>query len=129
MTNEAGEVTSHLNVRLRDSTTTSEGPPRPSRASTARAPHPDQGFFYRTIKFLEHGVKPVYVFDGKPPELKSGELAKRREIKEKAETDLAAAIEAGNDEDVERFTKRTVRIARRVSGAARRAPLRRAVAR
>lgn len=52
----------------------------------------------------------MYVFDGKPPDLKSGEIAKRREIKAKAETDLAAAIEAGNDEDVERFTKRTVKM-------------------
>lgn len=23
---------------------------------------------------LEHGIKPVYVFDGKPPQLKSGEV-------------------------------------------------------
>jgi flap endonuclease-1 len=28
------------------------------------------GIFNRTIMFLEHGVKPVWVFDGKPPELK-----------------------------------------------------------
>jgi len=81
LTNEAGEVTSHL-----------------------------QGLWYRTIKFIEAGIKPVYVFDGKPPELKAGELSKRRAMKEKAATDLAAAVEAGNDEDVERFTKRTVRM-------------------
>lgn len=31
-----------------------------------------QGMFNRTIKLLEFGVKPVYVFDGKPPEMKSG---------------------------------------------------------
>ena len=30
------------------------------------------GFFYRTIRMVENGIKPVYVFDGKPPELKSG---------------------------------------------------------
>ncbi len=30
------------------------------------------GFFYRTIRMAENGIKPVYVFDGKPPELKSG---------------------------------------------------------
>jgi flap endonuclease-1 len=81
LTNEAGEVTSHL-----------------------------QGFWYRTLKFIEAGIKPVYVFDGKPPELKSGELSKRRAMKDKAATDLAAAVEAGNDEDVERFTKRTVKM-------------------
>lgn len=30
------------------------------------------GLFYRTIRIVENGIKPVYVFDGKPPELKSG---------------------------------------------------------
>ena len=81
LTNEAGEVTSHL-----------------------------QGLWYRTLKFLEAGIKPVYVFDGKPPTLKGGELAKRKAMKEKAIADLAAATEAGNEEDIERFSKRTVRM-------------------
>jgi len=30
--------------------------------------------WYRTLKFIENGIKPVYVFDGKPPTLKSGEV-------------------------------------------------------
>jgi 5'-3' exonuclease len=30
------------------------------------------GFFYRTIRIVENGIKPAYVFDGKPPDLKSG---------------------------------------------------------
>ena len=33
-----------------------------------------QGMFNRTIRMLESGVKPVYVFDGKPPTMKSGEV-------------------------------------------------------
>jgi hypothetical protein len=32
------------------------------------------GLFYRTIRMVENGIKPVYVFDGKPPTLKSGEV-------------------------------------------------------
>lgn len=44
-----------------------------------------QGFFSRTINLLEHGIKPVYVFDGKPPEFKYEELSRRKEIKKKAE--------------------------------------------
>ena len=81
LTNEAGEVTSHL-----------------------------QGLWYRTLKFVDSGIKPVYVFDGKPPELKGGELAKRRNAKEKAEADLAAAKEAGDAEEVDRFSRRTVKM-------------------
>ena len=30
------------------------------------------GFFYRTIRMVENGIKPAYVFDGKPPDLKAG---------------------------------------------------------
>lgn len=30
------------------------------------------GFFYRTIRMVEQGIKPMYVFDGKPPDLKAG---------------------------------------------------------
>jgi flap endonuclease-1 len=47
---------------------------------------------------VENGIKPVYVFDGKPPELKSGELEKRKEAREKAEADLKKAEEAGATE-------------------------------
>lgn len=50
-------------------------------AARARRPRPLpaepshlQGMFYRTIRMLECGMKPVYVFDGKPPDLKSGEV-------------------------------------------------------
>ncbi len=35
------------------------------------------GMFYRTIRMLESGIKPVYVFDGKPPQLKSGEVRQK----------------------------------------------------
>lgn len=37
------------------------------------------GMFYRTIRMIDNGVKPCYVFDGKPPDMKSGELEKRSE--------------------------------------------------
>ena len=38
-----------------------------------------QGLFNRTIRFLTEGIRPVYIFDGKPPQIKSGELLKRRD--------------------------------------------------
>ncbi len=38
-----------------------------------------QGMFNRTVRLITEGIKPCYVFDGKPPGLKSGELLKRRE--------------------------------------------------
>ncbi|KAI3830875.1 hypothetical protein MKW92_050983 [Papaver armeniacum] len=81
LTNESGEVTSHL-----------------------------QGLFNRTIRLLEAGLKPVYVFDGKPPDLKKQELAKRYSKREDATEDLAAAIETGDKDDIEKFSKRTVKV-------------------
>lgn len=53
------------------------------------------GFFYRTIRLLENGIKPVFVFDGKPPVMKGGELAKRAERREEAQKALEKAEEAG----------------------------------
>ncbi|KAM9439268.1 putative flap endonuclease 1 homolog [Clarias gariepinus] len=35
------------------------------------------GVFYRTLTFLEHGIKPVFVFDGVPPDEKLAVLEKR----------------------------------------------------
>ncbi|XP_068427427.1 probable flap endonuclease 1 homolog [Clinocottus analis] len=40
---------------------------------------PLTGLFFRTLTFLEHDIKPVFVFDGKPPEEKSAVLEKRAE--------------------------------------------------
>ncbi|CAK9801209.1 Flap endonuclease 1 [Anthophora quadrimaculata] len=68
------------------------------------------GIFYRTIRLVEQGIKPVYVFDGKPPDLKSGELNKRAERRDEAQKLLQAAEEAGNVEDVEKFNRRLVKV-------------------
>jgi len=42
------------------------------------------GIFNRTILLIENGIKPVWVFDGKPPTKKNGELLRRRKIKQEA---------------------------------------------
>merc|ERR1712223_2198145 len=45
------------------------------------------GTFYRTIRMIDNGIKPVYVFDGKPPKMKSGELEKAKEVGDAEEVD------------------------------------------
>ncbi|KAA8587747.1 hypothetical protein FQN60_016609 [Etheostoma spectabile] len=40
---------------------------------------PLTGLFFRTLTFLEHDIKPVFVFDGKPPGEKTAALEKRAE--------------------------------------------------
>ncbi|GCB74485.1 hypothetical protein scyTo_0003575 [Scyliorhinus torazame] len=59
---------------------------------------------------IENGIKPVYVFDGKPPQLKSGELTKRSERWAEAEKQLAEAQETGDVENIEKFNKRLVKV-------------------
>ena len=81
LTNDAGEVTSHLN-----------------------------GLFYRTIRMIEAGLKPVYVFDGKPPTMKSHELEKRREARAKAQEELEEAKEAGTATEVDKQERRLVKV-------------------
>ncbi|MCQ1534246.1 flap endonuclease-1 [Methanosarcina sp. KYL-1] len=58
------------------------------------------GLLYRTASLVEAGIRPVFVFDGKPPDLKAGTLNKRKEVREsawekwetaKAEGDMEAA--------------------------------------
>ncbi|KAI0097559.1 DNA-repair protein rad2 [Nemania sp. FL0031] len=70
------------------------------------------GMFYRTLRMVDNGIKPLYVFDGAPPKLKSGELAKRFQRKAEANADLEEAKETGTAEDVEKFSRRTVRVTR-----------------
>ncbi|XP_055705199.1 flap endonuclease 1 [Phlebotomus papatasi] len=68
------------------------------------------GIFYRTIRLLDNGIKPVYVFDGKPPNLKGGELQKRAERREEAQKQLHKATEAGDQEAMDKFNRRLVKV-------------------
>jgi len=81
LTNSDGETTSHL-----------------------------MGFFYRTIRMIDNGIKPVYVFDGKPPDMKSGELEKRTERRNEAQKALEKAQENGDAEEVDKMQRRLVKV-------------------
>ena len=48
---------------------------------------------------MEKGIKPIWVFDGKAPDLKADELQKRKAMKEAAEEEKK---EAEADGDMER---------------------------
>ena len=49
--------------------------------------------------FVENGIKPVWVFDGKPPDLKLGELSRRKKAKLEAQAKLEDAQEEGKVEE------------------------------
>ena len=60
------------------------------------------GLFYRSINFLEHNIKPIYVFDGVPSELKLDTIKERKKIKSEAKEKM---IKAQDDEDFEEAKK------------------------
>ncbi|MCD6084209.1 MAG: flap endonuclease-1 [Desulfurococcales archaeon] len=68
------------------------------------------GLFYRTINFVEAGVKPVYVFDGKPPELKARELSERTAVREEARRKYEEAVAAGDIEAARRYAQMASRL-------------------
>lgn len=65
------------------------------------------GLFYRNINFLSLGIKPVYVFDGKPPSLKSAEIQRRKQIKKEATIKYENAVSQGRYEDAKKYAQQT----------------------
>ena len=65
------------------------------------------GLFYRNINFLSLGIKPIYVFDGKPPSLKSAEIEHRKQIKKDATVKYERAVSAGKMEDARKYAQQT----------------------
>lgn len=53
------------------------------------------GLFYRNVNLMELGIKLVYVFDGKPPELKTEEIERRSEQRREAKDQYLRALQAG----------------------------------
>jgi flap endonuclease-1 len=81
-------------IRMRDGT--------PLKNSKGQATSHLVGLFSRTTNLLEHGIKLVFVFDGKTPLLKGAERDRRRALKEEATRLHQQAI---TDEDVEGMRK------------------------
>ncbi len=54
------------------------------------------GLFYRSAALLELGIRPSYVFDGKPPELKKKTIEARKAAKVEAEVEWKRALEEGD---------------------------------
>ncbi|MEK6959384.1 MAG: flap endonuclease-1 [archaeon] len=77
------------------------------------------GLYYRTLNLLEKGIKPIYVFDGKPSTLKSETLKKRREVRTDAEAKSSTALKEGNLADAQKFGSRALRLTPDMVGEAK----------
>jgi len=65
------------------------------------------GLLYRNINFLSMGIKPVYVFDGKPPSLKTAEIERRKLGKKEATIKYEKATAEGDLESARKYAQQT----------------------
>src|SRR3989338_8809848 len=68
------------------------------------------GIFYRNTNLLSEGIKLVYVFDGKPPELKTGTHRIREEVRESAKGKYEEAKHSEDIEGMRRYSSQMIRL-------------------
>jgi flap endonuclease-1 len=72
-----------------------------------------------TRLIAEHGVKFVFVFDGRPPALKAREIAKRRAVRQQFEEQRDAALARGDEAEAYSKATMTSRLTREMIDEAR----------
>ena len=68
------------------------------------------GLFSRTMNLITAGVKPVYVFDGKAPDLKYLEQKRRSDLKKEALNKYEIAKQSGDLDEMKKYASRTSRL-------------------
>lgn len=68
------------------------------------------GLFNRTVKLMEKQINLIFVFDGRPPELKKKEKERRRELKQEAELKYKIAVEKKDIEEMRKYAARTAKL-------------------
>lgn len=68
------------------------------------------GLFSRTTALMQKGLRLVFVFDGKVPQLKHKELQRRAEVKQEAQKRYEEALSSGDEEEMRKFAARTARL-------------------
>src|SRR5437870_294444 len=92
----------------------------PLRDSHGRITSHLSGLFYRTTRLIsDYGLQMVFVFDGKPPAMKSEEIARRRRIKERYDAEHAEAVAAGDLAKAYSKATMTSRLTREMTDEAR----------
>jgi flap endonuclease-1 len=68
------------------------------------------GLLYRTTSLIEKGIKPIYIFDGKSPELKGETVNKRIQARQESEKKWKEALEKGDLEEARKYAVRSSRM-------------------
>ncbi len=82
----------------------------PLKDSQGRITSHLSGILYRVSNMVELGIKPVFVFDGKPPDFKRAEIEERRRIREEAEKKWKRALELGKIEEARKYAQASARV-------------------
>lgn len=76
----------------------------PLKDSQGRITSHLSGILYRVSNMVDVGIKPIFVFDGEPPDFKKAEIEERRKRREEAEEKWIAAVQAG-DRDAKKYAQ------------------------
>lgn len=68
------------------------------------------GLLYRTASLVEAGIKPLFVFDGEPPDLKSETLSRRKEIRESSREKWENAKAVGDLESAYKYAQASSKV-------------------
>ncbi len=68
------------------------------------------GLFNRTTRLMKEGLKLIFVFDGKPPELKEKERARRTALKQEALKEYEKAAKKKDIESMKKYASRTSKL-------------------
>ena len=79
----------------------------PLKDNTGKVTSHLSGLLYRTSNLVELGIKPIFVFDGKPPVLKTAEIQRRKQVKAEAELLYKKAVIKGDMVKARRFAQAT----------------------
>ncbi len=79
----------------------------PLKDNTGKVTSHLSGLLYRTSNLVELGIKPVYVFDGKPSILKVEQIERRRHVKEAAKIQYEKAVAKGDMVKARKFAQAT----------------------
>ncbi len=77
------------------------------------------GLFYRSIEFINHGITPIYVFDGIPSMLKQKTIGARMRRREEAKEAWAQALAQGDTERALTYAHASTRVDARIAESAR----------
>lgn len=69
----------------------------PLKDSNGRVTSHLSGLLYRTSNLVDAGIKPIFVFDGEPPEFKTKTIQARKLAKEEAREKWKQALETGEE--------------------------------